>query len=298
VWKHGSQWVFHITYTATVKSPNAEWHGACYNRHFVTNCPLHFLSNTDFRAQIVTVTEISAPSTENSVWTLNSQQNALKTAQNTVKTVPSSTDTWPRDVIPGYNWRTLVELSVRISAWISVKLRMSVSNYSCNRGYPLHRYPSWYPCGYRCYEYQRAKFTVDIRGCTDNSTRTSVSGYPLGYPLRQFSQGRIRVKRILKLVTATLRKRLCFVCTRVYSLPTTTNDNFLCNPRIPLRIFWDNRSNLHGTCATRVAYNDNVRNFSNIRTVLGKMHDTCFVRAQLSPQKILRGSSVPEFQNF
>jgi len=41
-------------------------------------------SGTDFRAQIVTVTEFSAPSTENSVWTLNSVQNALKTAQNTV----------------------------------------------------------------------------------------------------------------------------------------------------------------------------------------------------------------------
>jgi len=31
---------------------------------------------------------------------------------------------------------SLAELSVRISAWISVKLRISVSNYPCNHGYP------------------------------------------------------------------------------------------------------------------------------------------------------------------
>jgi len=74
------------------------------------------------------------------------------------------------------------ELSVRISAWISVwisvKLRMSVSTYPYNHGYP------WYTShsDVRNTDIHAdigatdlgAQFTADIRGCTDNSTRTSI----------------------------------------------------------------------------------------------------------------------------
>jgi len=73
----------------------------------------------------------------------------------------------------------LVDLSVRITAWISVKLRMSVSNYPNNHGYPL-----WYTSrsDIRNTDIHAdigatdlgAQLTADIRGCMDNSTRPSV----------------------------------------------------------------------------------------------------------------------------
>jgi len=77
-----------------------------------------------------------------------------------------------------FSTAALAELSVRISAWISVTLRMSVSNYPYNDGYP------WYTsrCDIRNTDIHAdigatdlgTQFTADIRGCTDNSTRTSV----------------------------------------------------------------------------------------------------------------------------
>jgi len=94
----------------------------------------------------------------------------------------------------------LAELSVRISAWISawisVKLRMSVSNYPYDHGYP------WYTSrsDNRNTEIHAdihadigatdlgAQFTAVIRGCTDNTARTSVMlrtvrpGVPPSYP--------------------------------------------------------------------------------------------------------------------
>jgi len=48
---------------------------------------------------------------------------------------------------------------------LAVQPRICVVNRAPISGYPL---------GYRYYEYQSAKLTVDIRGSTNNSTRTSV----------------------------------------------------------------------------------------------------------------------------
>jgi len=82
---------------------------------------------------------------------------------------------------------TLAELSMRISTWISIRIslkwRVSVSNHPCN-----HIHPQWTSrLNIRNTDihadirakiratYLGAWFIIDIHGCTDNSTRTSIT---------------------------------------------------------------------------------------------------------------------------
>jgi len=77
---------------------------------------------------------------------------------------------------PGRTVRADIRLYIRkitdVRVKFSVETRISVVNRAPISVTPIFARISAY--GYRCYEYQNAKFTLDIRGCTDNSTRTSV----------------------------------------------------------------------------------------------------------------------------
>ena len=81
------------------------------------------------------------------------------------------------NIFPGRTVRAWISVKTDVRVESSVQPRISVVNHAPTSVilYPRpayqNRYPHGYPLGYRCYEYQSAKFTMDIRGCT---TRTSV----------------------------------------------------------------------------------------------------------------------------
>jgi len=100
--------------------------------------------------------------------------------------------------------------------WISIQIsvRMSVSNYPCNHGYPqktaLLNTKHRYPYGYQCSEYQSAKFTMDIGGCTDNSIRTSVTNIRSDIQADIRTDSSATARRVEKQVQIRIRK--CVSC--------------------------------------------------------------------------------------
>ena len=75
---------------------------------------------------------------------------------------------------PGRTVSAYIRLDIRKN--MDVRFELSEQpQISEGNGAPIRRTDiRGYPLGYRCYEYHRAKFTVDIRSCTNNSTQISV----------------------------------------------------------------------------------------------------------------------------
>jgi len=91
---------------------------------------------------------------------------------------------------PGWTIHADIRFDIRkithVRVELSVQPRISIVNFAL--WYAQHRYPSGFHVNIGSTNI-RARFSTDIRGCTDNSARTSVFFTDHGYPHGQFDQG-------------------------------------------------------------------------------------------------------------